>query len=123
MKKGFPHREDKPAIIEYYKNGTVMAKHWKYNDNYLRVNGSSLVTYHKNGRIKNEAWLDGDTYHRLEAPTLITYDENGNVIDKQYWWHGKNINKYVLKIFGNIPNELTKEEQVLIKVSLLDECL
>ena len=75
------HREDGPALIYYYKNGTIAIERW-YNDNRLSrpiEEGPAATEYYKNGNIKLIEW----TYIEPRTPKkLISYYENGNIKSK-----------------------------------------
>ena len=48
------HREDGPAVISYYVNGSIEYEEYWYNNKKHRLNGPADIVYDKNGDIQNE---------------------------------------------------------------------
>lgn len=120
MTRGRWHRKNGPAIIKYYKSGRIRDEQWMIHGHFHRDNGPAIIEYYENGQIDFKIWLLNGKRHWPIAPAFIKYDEKGNMTIQEYWWNGYNITDFVKKIFGNIPEKITKEEQILLKLSLPD---
>ena len=51
------HREDGPAYIRYYEDGSVSIETYWLNDTYHRANGPAYISYYEDGSIDYEAYF------------------------------------------------------------------
>lgn len=118
-------RTDNGPVTKYYHiSGKLKRETWESHDGLLhRVDGPALIQYDKNGNIFSEIWCINGLPHRTDGPAFSEYNKNGATIDKKYWWNDHQITDFVKNIIGDVPDELTKGEQVLLKLSLPDEVL
>lgn len=101
------HREDGPAIIEYYSNGNIYYEKYIIHGKTNRNNGPSIIYYYDNGNIKFEQYLVNNKFHREDGPACIGYYENGNIKYEHYFLNGYIHRDYELpaiKIFSENGN-------------------
>ena len=61
------HREDGPAVIGYYKNGTVEKEYWFRDDKRHREDGPAEISYREDGTICHKSWYkEGKPYMAKE---------------------------------------------------------
>jgi len=80
-KNGKLHRsDDQPALIYYYKVGTVYKQTWYKNDKYYRNNPSDPVTivYDEMGQVISKEWKNKQGLFDTTRPGLITYYDNAS---------------------------------------------
>ena len=54
------HRDDGPAVIEYYDNGNKRSECYYKDGKKHNDKGPGFISYHEDGRIKNKTyWLNG----------------------------------------------------------------
>ena len=88
---GIIHREGKPAMRKYYKDGSLEMVAYFENGVHHRYHKPAQAYYFKNGQLKEiNYYLHGDL-HRENGPAKITYDSNGKVKNKYYFIKGKKI--------------------------------
>jgi antitoxin component YwqK of YwqJK toxin-antitoxin module len=59
------HRDNEPAVIDYYENGNIKDKAYCINGNFHRENDYALITYFKNGDIEYQCYyLNGVPYSK-----------------------------------------------------------
>lgn len=107
LNDGIYHREDGPALIHYYNNETLFP-----NDNQFDI------CHSQNNHVYYESWFINGHHHRENGPAFICYNYDGQVSFKEYWINDHKITDFVEKLFGDIPDKLSKEQQVLLKLSL-----
>ena len=75
------HREDGPALIYYYKDGTIAAERWYNNGSITRPieEGPAMIEYYKNGNIKRAHWTCDKP--GTSSKTILYY-ENGTIKEK-----------------------------------------
>lgn len=121
---GLLHRDnDLPAVIVYNANGNVVMHRYYNHGQRHRINNPAIIDYYQNKQVRSEQWLVHDNCHRVNAPAYMDYDMDGNVKNKAYWWNNVRITDIVSELFGNVPTELSKEQIVLLRLSLPEECL
>lgn len=89
--KGIIHREDKPAMIKYYKDGTLEMVAYFENGMHHRLNKPAQAYYFKNGQIKEINYYVNGNLHRENGPAKITYNLSGQLTGKHYFINGKKI--------------------------------
>ena len=52
-----------------------------------RSNGPAIIYYFKNGSIEDETWYKSNMLHREGGPALIRYDRNGNIVEEKYYFN------------------------------------
>lgn len=78
---GHLHRDNGPAVIEYWSSGVVKSTAWYQDGEYYRDNGLVVTEYTPDGAISSETWLtDGHTSHQppvdvREAMFIREYDK------------------------------------------------
>ena len=75
------HREDGPALIKYYKDGTIAEEGW-YNEGFLSrpiEEGPAETLYYRNGNIKFMHWTTGEYGAQKKS---IRYYEDGTIKEK-----------------------------------------
>jgi antitoxin component YwqK of YwqJK toxin-antitoxin module len=81
LSNGQLHREgDRPAQIEYYKNGNKEYETWAVNNEIHREGDKpAQIEYYENGNKYHEKWLINGQHHREgDKPAQIKYYKNGN---------------------------------------------
>lgn len=69
------HREDGPALINYYDNGQIKEKRYMSNGKAHRTTGPAWIDFNKDGSVDDIAWfLDGTSYGEY-------YDGDGNELE------------------------------------------
>jgi len=64
------HREDGPAITEYFSNGNIKCELYFINNTRSRFNGPTYIEYNSNGSVKhseywiNNIWYTKEDYHK-----------------------------------------------------------
>ena len=89
------HREDGPAVEEYYPNGNKKMEIWGINGEHFRKDGGpTYIQYYSDGTSEYEMWGYGDNIkHRIDAPAIIKYDNNGNIVKQWFYENGVEIIK------------------------------
>lgn len=80
----YVHRKDLPAIIEYYKEGSIRSQEWYLNNVPYRENNLPiLIQYYKNGIIARKKWelRKEKRFDKNGLPIIFNYqlffDEDG----------------------------------------------
>lgn len=113
---GDVHRDDGPAINEYYSNGNPRCLEWAFMGDYHRIGGPARWEFYANGRPRMIQWRIKGRVSNKEGPTEIRFDEIGGVrasewkIGEEYllfdtWFE---TSKWVKK--------LTPEERIILKL-------
>jgi antitoxin component YwqK of YwqJK toxin-antitoxin module len=83
------HREDGPAVLNWYENGNVMREHYCIEGKLHREDGPAQRYYYEDGSIKWEAWCVNGQIHRLDGPAFILYREDRSVEKEEYFVNDK----------------------------------
>lgn len=80
--KGLVHAEDKPAVILYFKTGTLESEIYCRNGLWHREDKPAITNYYQSGKVKSEYFYVNGRLHRngKTKPAIIWYDEEGSVI-------------------------------------------
>jgi hypothetical protein len=81
------HREDGPASIIYYPDGTKQWEHWFLNGESHRVGGPADLLW-KEGYLGYEAWKQHGRFHRENGPATTTYTKLGTGLMKKWYLNG-----------------------------------
>jgi antitoxin component YwqK of YwqJK toxin-antitoxin module len=87
---GYYHREDGPAIIWYYGDGSIKQVNYYQNGKLHRLNAPAVICYNHNGTVCYEEYYLKDNLHRTDGPASIRY--NGNIKEEKYFLSGKELN-------------------------------
>lgn len=89
------HRENKPAFIEYYKNGSIKYEGYYLNGCVCRDTDElpSIIQYDNKGLITSESYFTNGFLNRENGPQKIEY-KDGHVISKEYVVNGKRLTKF-----------------------------
>jgi len=61
------HREDGPAYIDYFNNGTIEHEGYYVKDTKHRLDGPAIIGYNANGDIKyEEYYIEGNEYTKKQ---------------------------------------------------------
>lgn len=82
----------------------------------------SAVFYNTYGHMVKMAWHDNGNLHRIDKPAVIEFYVEGKVRSKKYYYNNHDITDIVENLFGYIPDELSKDQSILLKLSLPPEC-
>ena len=61
------HREDGPAVTDYYKSGKIKIQEWYLNGKLHREDGPAFIKRFPNGRLEYEKWYLNGQLHRKMA--------------------------------------------------------
>jgi hypothetical protein len=70
-----------PRRIEYYKNGTTTSRH--------RNDGPAVQEWYRNGTLKYELWAVNGKYHREDGPAVSHYHSGGLLVEEGYYLQGE----------------------------------
>jgi antitoxin component YwqK of YwqJK toxin-antitoxin module len=73
----------------HYSSGDIQSYYF-YNKLH-REDGPARIYYYPNGSIKHEFYYKNDKKHRDDGPAIIVYNINGNITSKQYYLNGKKV--------------------------------
>ena len=66
------HRDKKPALISYYKNGNVQVKWYMFMNKFHRDDGPAVIKYDKLGNITSaDYWCMGDEQEQLTTKRAL----------------------------------------------------
>ncbi len=92
-KKGRLHRDNKPAILIYDRQGNLSSEYFYKNGNVSRDQGNKSpagICYFPNGNIKYICFYKNGKRHRDDdLPSEIYFYENGLVNSEAYYKYGK----------------------------------
>lgn len=93
------HREnDKPAIIDYYKNGKICNEIWYTNNKMHRENDQPvIIEYYKNGSVKLKRWM---AFRNNNKPTEISFGVNNKICQLQWIDKDDNVIKIISYFHG-----------------------
>lgn len=106
--ENIPHREDGPAITQYWKNGNKKSEGWyrngkpyagEYGYSYIQYgqstnfvakhfdlpDGSRLIVSYEGGYLRSREYKVGSKLHREDGPAAITYYANGQKQYEEYY--------------------------------------
>ena len=90
FKNGLKHRENRPAWIRYYEDGSILDwEEWYKNDKLHREDGPAEIRYHDDGSIVEEGWYKNGQQHREDGPARIRYFLNGSIEEEVWYKNGK----------------------------------
>ena len=79
------HRSDGPAVIYYWKNGSIIEERWYLNDELHRTDGPATIYYKEGGSVESEHWYLNDEYiipKEHLTPTPKTEEEKIELINE-----------------------------------------
>jgi len=91
--EGKLHREGGPAIVQRYRDGSIASERYCIAGKYHREDGPAYVDYYTDGSIKGEVYHIEHKLHRLDGPTIIGREKNGYVGYKKYHIDGELISE------------------------------
>ena len=78
---------------EHYSCGNIWRISYGINGKYHREDGPACICYYKDGSIQfKEYWINGKR-HREDGPAYIGYHPNGNIEYKYYYIYGTHLNE------------------------------
>lgn len=87
------HREDGPAYVENYHNGSVKYQaYYRYNIKH-REDGPASIYYHDNGNISSCYYYKNGFSHREDGPAYISYHDNRDVMYIEYYLNDELLNE------------------------------
>lgn len=113
---GWYHREDGPAYIKYYNNGKIMERTWFSDGELHRIDGPAYESFADDGYVK--IWYKNGLCHNDDGPAFILFDRNDNIVQSKWWWNDHIIDNEIRNIFGYLPHCLTKDQIIILKLSL-----
>lgn len=121
--KGLIHSTESPAVFIYGNDGLLYHELWFFNGNQFNITGGpSHISYYKTGKILCHMWTDKNgLHHREKYPAIVAYTKTGKIYRRMYWWNGVNITPTIKSLFKKVPNELSKNQIILLKLSLPDK--
>ena len=81
------HRENKPAVISCYNDGSIERKVFWWNDQLHREDGPAMILYNDENNIKSEKYYHNGKLHRKDGPAVVIYYMDGLIKDKEYWFN------------------------------------
>ena len=128
LENGRRHRDSGPALRGWYENGLLRVKYWYQDGKRHRDNSPAYQAWHYNQQLKFEEWFQHGVYHRNDGPARREWHENGEFRYRGWYVKGKAVDEKdhpfpklltELNLYNKWKeNTLTKEEQLLIKLSL-----
>jgi antitoxin component YwqK of YwqJK toxin-antitoxin module len=87
-----------PSYIQYYEIECLNIKEEMYiSNNYLhREDGPAIIEYYKNGKIKSEFYFLNNNHHRINLPASIHYNQFGKIIYENYYFNDKPL-KFIIR--------------------------
>jgi antitoxin component YwqK of YwqJK toxin-antitoxin module len=86
---GVCHRDDGPADIGYYPDGSMCYEEFYINGVMHREGGPAEIIYYSNGLLKAETFVVKGKYHREDGPADISYLEDGSISFEAYYFKNK----------------------------------
>ena len=79
------HREDGPAVIEYYTCGKkIQSEYWYLKGKRHRTDGPARLTYNLSGDIEFKEWYLNGKCHRVDGPAHIEYYSWGEIAYEEW---------------------------------------
>ena len=76
---GQKHREDGPAIQEWYEDEQKFIEEYFIKNEYHREDGPAIQEWHENGKVFRQLYYLHDKMHREDGPAAIYYKKNGKI--------------------------------------------
>ena len=112
--KEFRLVESEEPIIQtkHYKDGSSV-KQWFLNGKMHKEDGPAEIGYYPDGTVSYTSWFIDDEAHREDGPAWIEYNKDGSVRYEMWSLDGNSITKetWVEKTLGLRPEELVKISQ------------
>jgi len=109
--KGYRVFETEEPIIQtkHYKDGSF-AKQWFLNGKMHREDGPAEIGYYPDGSVSYTSWYIDDEAHREEGPAWIEYNKDGSVRYEMWSLGGNSVTKetWVEKTHGLSAEELVE---------------
>jgi len=106
------HREDGPAEIRYWKDGSTKGERYYIKGRLHREKGPAAIWYREDGSIEKKCYYINNRLHREDGPAKIRYNSN-NKPRGAYYLNGVNLRKQEwLKQIGLIKMERRAEEEL-----------
>lgn len=83
------HREDGPAITQWYVDGEIMSEEYFINGKRHRDDGPAYISWTKDGLTTSEIYYYNGEYHREDGPAYNVWFSNGVLASMDYFIHGK----------------------------------
>lgn len=101
---GILHRDDGPAVVSYYDDGSVRTEWWFKHGKIHRIgdhitNTPAVTKYDKGGNVEERTWYREGKKYRDDGPTCIKYHKNGNMSEQQ--WSENDIISNIVKYHEN----------------------
>jgi antitoxin component YwqK of YwqJK toxin-antitoxin module len=77
-----PHREDGPAIEEFYKNGAIKHRTWYIRGKQHRDDGPAHEWFRKNGTLSHHTWYNHGKTERIDGPIEERFYKDGNLLSR-----------------------------------------
>ena len=78
--------------VKYSRKGNIIERYYTLNNKYHRENGPAIIDYYDNGQVVLERYYVNDKCHREDGPAIIRYDMMGNVSSIDYFLNGTSVN-------------------------------
>jgi hypothetical protein len=84
------HRIGGPQLIKFYEDGGVQIEAYYENNKRYRADGPAYIAYFPNGNFEEISWYDAEgRLHNLDEPALVEFNSRGDVIRSEWWWNGQ----------------------------------
>lgn len=114
-----PVPDGKPSYVCYRQDGTLKSESWTLIDEDNRL---LHLDYYNNGNVRKCTISTRNKPHHNQhcedKACCWYYSKNGKLRKREYWIYGNNITATVKKLFGCVPDKLSKEQTILLKLSL-----
>ena len=87
-KDGYLHRQDGPALIQFYESGQVKRELYYLNGVLQREGEPANILYFESGAVKAVAWHMRGLLHRCGGPAVILYGPEGDVWAELWFQYG-----------------------------------
>lgn len=91
LRHGIFHRINGPCRICYHKNGTPGALYYVIDNKLTRDNGPAHIEYYETGQLGFVGYYKDDVYHREHGPAQVMYHPNGSLKYQKYFLHGREL--------------------------------
>ena len=78
--------------VKYSRKGNIIERYYMLNNKYHREDGPAIIDYYDNGQVVLERYYVNDKCHREDGPAIIRYDMMGNVSSIDYFLNGTSVN-------------------------------
>jgi hypothetical protein len=83
------HREDGPAKISFYPDGSLNAEHYSIKGKMHRNGAPAQIFYNRNGSAAVCSFWNYDKRHRIDGPAYFAYDSCGSIGGEEFWINNK----------------------------------